>query len=85
MAAATTLTIRNLDEQIKARLRVRAAQHGWSMEEEVRVILRTALAPDTISERSLYAAIRERLGEGGGVDISLPDRETMPEPPDFSA
>ncbi len=38
-----SMTIRNLDDGLKARLRVRAAQHGRSMEEEVRVLLRQAL------------------------------------------
>jgi len=37
------LAIRNLDEDVKARLRIRAAQHGRSMEEEARSILRGAL------------------------------------------
>lgn len=39
-----TMTIRNLDDDVKARLRVRAAQHGRSMEEEARSILSAALA-----------------------------------------
>ena len=39
-----TLVIRKMEEPMKIRLRVRAARHGRSMEEEVRVILRTALA-----------------------------------------
>lgn len=85
MAAATTLTIRNLDEQIKTRLRIRAAEHGRSMEEEVRVILRTALAPDMAPARSLYDAIREQLGEVGGAELQLPQREPLREPPDFSS
>ena len=38
-----SMTIRNLDDDIKQRLRVQAAEHGRSMEEEARVILRTAL------------------------------------------
>jgi len=38
-----TVTIRNLDEKTKARLRVRAAQNGRSMEKEARTLLRTAL------------------------------------------
>ena len=38
-----TLTIRNLDEAVKERLRVRAAEHGHSMEAEARCILQTAL------------------------------------------
>lgn len=85
MAAATTITIRNLDEQIKTRLRVQAAQHGRSMEEEARVILRSALAPEADAGRSLYALIREQLGEDGGVEITLPQREPVRDPPDFSA
>ncbi|WP_240673322.1 FitA-like ribbon-helix-helix domain-containing protein [Chromohalobacter israelensis] len=39
-----SITIRNLDEQIKAQLRMEAAKHGHSMEEEVRIILRGALS-----------------------------------------
>ena len=39
-----TLTIRQLDEKTKTRLRVRAAHHGRSMEEEAREILRSALS-----------------------------------------
>ena len=38
-----TMTIRNLEDELKARLRIRAAQHGRSMEEEARSILRSAL------------------------------------------
>lgn len=40
-----TLTIRDFDEVLKARLRVRAAEHGRSMEAEVRAILADALTP----------------------------------------
>lgn len=49
-----TLTIRNLDESIKRRLRVRAAEHGVSMEEEARAILRASLTE--VSERGRPAA-----------------------------
>jgi hypothetical protein len=41
--AMASITIRNLDDTIKARLRLRAAQHGWSMEQEVREILQQSL------------------------------------------
>ena len=37
------LLVRNLDDDVKAKLRVRAAEHGRSMEEEVRAILRQAV------------------------------------------
>jgi plasmid stability protein len=74
-----TLTIRNLDEALKRRLRVRAAQHGRSMEEEVREILR-----EVVSERSgpdLAASIRARVAGIGGVELELPAREPVREPP----
>jgi len=38
-----SITIRNLEDRVKTRLRVRAAEHHRSMEEEVRVILRAAV------------------------------------------
>ena len=41
--AMASITIRNLDDTIMARLRLRAAQHGWSMEQEVREILQQSL------------------------------------------
>lgn len=47
---STTLTIRNLDEPVKQKLRVQAASHGRSMEAEARMILTLAMqdkAPDT--------------------------------------
>jgi plasmid stability protein len=80
-----TMTIRNLDDDLKARLRVRAARAGHSMEEEARGILRKALAPDTKlkSGADLFAAIRAVVEPLGGVDLELPPREPMREPPDF--
>jgi plasmid stability protein len=81
-----TLTIRQLDEKIKARLRVRAAQHGRSMEEEAREILRTALSSTgETKEPNLLESIRKKLAAaGGGVDLEIPKRESFTEPPDFS-
>ena len=38
----STLTVRNIDDDLKQRLRLEAARHGHSMEEEVRRILRRA-------------------------------------------
>lgn len=56
----TTLTIRNLDEGVKQRLRLRAASHQRSMEAEAREILATSLAePVTDSEREI-AKIEQR-------------------------
>jgi len=76
-----SITIRNLDESIKARLRVRAAQHKRSMEDEARKILRAALAEETAPERSLADAIHTRFRAIGGVDLRLPLRKAMRAPP----
>jgi plasmid stability protein len=76
-----SITIRNLDEQTKAKLRVRAAHHKRSMEEEARNILRKALAEDTATPRNLAEAIRRRFAPLGGIDLRLPPRESMREPP----
>lgn len=80
----STMTIRNLDEALKAKLRVRAAQHGKSMEEEVRDILRSALATEAPQPDNLYAAIRELVEPFGGVDLPDIPREPIRDPPDFS-
>lgn len=77
-----SITIRNLDDDLKHRLRRRAAEHGRSMEEEVRGILRQALG-ETAAPRNLAAAIRARIAPLGGVDLELPPREPAREPPTF--
>ena len=77
-----SLTIRNLEEPIKALLRIRAAHHGHSMEEEVRQILRTAVLEDAQSPNNLADAIAKRFAELGGVDdLPIASREPMREPP----
>ena len=77
-----SLLIRNLDDRLKARLRVRAAEHGRSMEEEARAILRRDLEePKQVV--SLAALARELFGEEG-VDLEIPPRLFAREPPDFS-
>ena len=77
-----TITIRQLDEKIKTRLRVRAAQHGRSMEEEAREILRSALI-STAGGGNLAEIIRRRFAPLGGVDLELPRRDPIRNPPRF--
>jgi len=77
-----SITIRNLEDDIKQRLRVRAAQHGRSMEEEAREILRREMGEDAPA-RNLAAAIRARIAPFGGVDLAIPSREPLREPPRF--
>ncbi len=78
-----SITIRNLEEDLKSRLRVRAARHGRSMEEEARHILRSALAQEKGAPRDLFEAIRRRIAPLGGVDLETPHRDPMREPPHF--
>jgi len=77
-----SITSRNLDERVKKGLRVRAAEHGRSMEEEVRRILRAAVEDDA-APADLAASVRARVEPLGGVELSLPTREPMREPPQF--
>ncbi len=75
-----SITIRNLDDEVKTRLRVRAAENHRSMEEEARQILREAVGRNT-RPRNLTNAIRARIAPLGGVDLELPPREPGREPP----
>lgn len=75
-----SMTIRDLDETLKARLRIRAAEHGRSMEDEARDILRTALSTGRSPRRSLVQAIRARVELLGDADLPMEPREPMREP-----
>ena len=79
-----TITIRNLDDDVKTRLRVRAAEHHRSMEEEVRGILRAAVNNGRAGPRDLAAFTHECFAPLGGVELELPPRGPMRAPPDFS-
>ena len=80
----SSITIRNLDPAIKERLRVQAAEHGHSMEAEVRRILAAALgASGRRHGLDLYERIRARFAPFGGVELDLPPREAAGEPPRF--
>ena len=69
-----SITIRNLDDDVKTRLRVRAADNGRSMEEEARLILRGAVGRKS-SSRNLASIIRSHFRPcGGGVAERRPVR-----------
>ena len=78
-----SITIRNLDDDVKTRLRVRAAGNGRSMEEEARLILGQAVAPQTLPAKGLGTIIHEIFKPYGGVELELPPREPPREPPRF--
>ena len=79
------MTIRNIDEAIKKRLRVRAAVNGRSMEDEARDILRSVLSTDVARPRDLGQAISERFRKLGGVELPEVSREAIRQPQDFGA
>lgn len=72
------ISVRDLDEDVAARLKVRAARHGRSMEAEVRAILSEAVAAGEEEPPNLAQAIRERFAVVGGVDLEIPLRREMP-------
>ena len=77
-----TLTVRNLDEGTKSKLRQMAARQGHSMEEEVRRILNRAVTQE--ERKGLGTRISRIFAEIGGVDLEIPARSASRQPPDFS-
>ncbi|MBK8454057.1 MAG: plasmid stabilization protein [Thiofilum sp.] len=78
------LTIRNIDDSIKTQLRIRAAQHGCSMEEEARRILQQILVPKKI-QKGLGTRIHQRVvALTGGEALILPKRSAPRAAPDFA-
>lgn len=78
-----SITIRRLDDEVKTLLRVRAAANGRSMEDEARIILREAVGREAEPENAA-SFIRECFEPLGGVELELPPRGPLREPPDFS-
>ncbi len=78
-----SITIRNLDDDVKTRLRIRAAGHGRFMEEEERIILREAVGQEIVPEKGLRTALHELFKPLGGVELELPPHVPMSEPLSF--
>lgn len=76
-----SITIRRLDDAVKAKLQLRAASHGRSMEEEAREILRAGLRAKDAPRRNLAESIRRYVEPFGGVELTLPPREAIRRPP----
>jgi plasmid stability protein len=71
------LSIRDLDDSVKEKLRLRAARNGRSMEAEIRAILTSAVT-DEAPRTDLFHALTERFARLGGVDLDIPARTTPP-------
>ena len=78
-----SITIRKLDDEVKSKLRVRAAGNGRSMEEEARLILAEAVDREPAPAEGLGTMIHELFKPYGGVELELPPREPMRDPPRF--
>ena len=76
-----TLTIRQLDERTHARLRGRAAEHGRSVEAEVRAILDAAV---NVPEHNFLLSLHTSMVQAGGVELEVPARTDQPRPVDLS-
>jgi plasmid stability protein len=78
------VSIRDLDDGVKDRLRVRAARNGRSMEAEIRAIL-TAAVDEPDASHGLFTELLDRFGEIGGVELDLPARANVARAPDLAA
>lgn len=77
-----SLTIRNLDTDVKAQLRQMAAQHGRSMEAEARAILsQTVRLPS--GDQNLAETIHRRFETLGVDSLPIPPRQEVRNPPEF--
>ena len=77
-----SITIRNLDEDLKRLLREQAEEHGRTLQEEVQDILRRGIR-NKAYPRKIGTSIHRRFAAIGGFDLELPEREPMPDPPNF--
>ena len=78
-----SITIRNLDKDVKKRLRIQAAMHGHSMEEEARIILKSALGKEPREPDDLATAIHDLFKPLGGAELPQTPREPIREPKEF--
>lgn len=78
-----SITVRNLDDDLKRRLRIRAATNNNSMEQEVRDILKAAVGQEQPIGDDLVEALRWCFEPLGEVELDLPSRKSIREPPTF--
>ena len=77
-----SITIRNLDDELKSKLRLQSAQHGCSMEAEVRNILRLVLTPSA-PQSDFAARVHQRFAELQLDALPIPGRQAVRTPPNF--
>lgn len=78
-----SITVRNIDETLKAHLRQSAAANHRSMEEEARQILKQHLLREKCTQ-GIGTRIARRFARAGGIDLSEPRRTAPRTPPDLT-
>ena len=83
-----SITIRNLDDEVKTQLCIRATENGRSMEEEARIILRGAVPSETsdngmVPVKGLGTAIHKLFKPFGSMELDIPPHGPTREPPKF--
>jgi plasmid stability protein len=81
--AMASLTIRKLDDRVKTKIRLRAAQNGRSMEEEARQLLSLAISMSATEESGLGTVIRRRFAPHGEFKLIPPARSSRRDAPKF--
>ncbi|MGL5828736.1 MAG: FitA-like ribbon-helix-helix domain-containing protein [Angustibacter sp.] len=76
------ISVRNLDDEVKLRLRERAARNGRSMESEIREILTEAVRSPEL-DKGIVDAFLEEFGRIGGVELDIPPRTEFPREIEF--
>ena len=77
-----SITIRNIDESLKAKLRLQSAQHGCSMEAEVRNILRQVLIPSVVPS-DFADRVHKRFTKLPMDSLPIPARQDARTPPEM--
>lgn len=78
-----SITIRRLDDKVKAKLQMRAARHGRSMEAEAREILKAGVREKDAPQLNMAQAIRRHIEPLGGVELVIPPRQPIRPFPKF--
>jgi antitoxin FitA len=78
------VSIRDLDDDVKERLRIRAARNGRSMEAEIRAILAEAVS-DPRPAQDLFTSLLDRVGPAAGADLDIPPRAHRARAADLTA
>lgn len=77
------ILVRNVEEKVKRRIQLRARQHGWSMEEELRAILRSVAQEDEVASDGLGTEIARAFADAD-FKVEIPElRGYGMKPPSF--